>query len=336
LKILFFSDIHVYKHRGDEKFIQIALDFIDYIGSYSIRNSIKHLIFCGDLFHTKTKIDSVDFIKVRDKIREIAKKLNFYFIIGNHDMPILDSAEGSIIKAFDEYGKIIENYKWFDFDNIRFHLVSYRKYASMPEFKMSTKNILVMHQDIIGFKMNDNYINKQEGLNVQSLKQFDLVFSGHYHIHQSKGNIIYIGSPFQINFGERNDVKGFVVFDTSSFKWEFIEYKKAPKFKVIHYNEYKRASVKNKFIKVLIPSNIKNLIPIKNHLMSRGALSVDFSSDNEELIKELEFVEELNQTNIKNLAMEFLENIKIPDNLSKKKLIAAFDDVNDEYLSQKG
>ena len=335
MKIAIFSDIHIYKHLGYDIFPQTAYKFLEYLFAYCRKHHIKKIFFAGDLFHTKTKLDTIEFVRTKEIISHNYKDFDIYMIIGNHDMPMQNSTEGSILFAFSDYAKIIPDYSYFDFSNIRYHFMSYRNNNKLPEFKYSpNKNILIAHQDIIGFKMNDSKLSS-EGVQLDAFKKFDIIFSGHYHIHQHKNNLVYIGSPFQINFGERNQRKGFIIFDDSNFEWELKEYKDAPKFKIVKYRNIQNANVRNYFVRVVAESSIdaRNL---SRELISRGALAVDVVYDIEEYAKELEFIEELNNSNIKNLANLYIENTTISDKLDKKKLLNIFDKVNDIYLSTRG
>lgn len=50
-----------------------------------------------------------------------------------------------------------------------------------------------------------------------------MVLSGHFHLKQNEKNIYYLGSQYQMNFGDVNWKKGFHVLDTSTMELEFIE-----------------------------------------------------------------------------------------------------------------
>jgi len=315
-------------------FVDTAITFLQYLKDYAKKHKIDTIFFLGDMFQIKTKVNSIDYIRVREILKEYRDQFKLYFLIGNHDKPKEDSTDGSIMWSFDEYGQVVADYSHYDIDNIRFHFVSYRKNNIMPAFELNNKNVLLMHQDTKTFKMN-NYHTSEIGLETTDFKMMDLVFSGHYHLHQVRNNLIYVGSGFQTSFGERDTKKGFVVLDTKSLEWKFIQYKKAPRFKYVAYRYIDKANVENCFVKVLVPSNIKNTIPVKEELRKRGAISIDFATAADELIKDLEFVEDINKENIKELALQFLENVDIPEELSKKKLLTILDEINNKYLGQK-
>ena len=69
----------------------------------------------------------------------------------------------------------------------------------------------------------------------QLLEKSSLVFSGHFHYREEReykeGNIIYVGCPFELDFGDRDTTKGYYVLDTSNLTYQFIENNVSPKHK---------------------------------------------------------------------------------------------------------
>jgi DNA repair exonuclease SbcCD nuclease subunit len=59
-------------------------------------------------------------------------------------------------------------------------------------------------------------------------EEIDLAVFGHIHLHQALGKrgkteIVYTGAPERIDWGERDDRKGFITIDTTSGTWRFVE-----------------------------------------------------------------------------------------------------------------
>lgn len=51
----------------------------------------------------------------------------------------------------------------------------------------------------------------------------DLAVFGHIHLHQAmEERIVYVGAPERIDWGEREDEKGFIVIDLEKRKWDFV------------------------------------------------------------------------------------------------------------------
>lgn len=66
------------------------------------------------------------------------------------------------------------------------------------------------------------------------MDQLDLAVFGHVHLHQALGDgkIVIPGALERVNFDERNDMKGFVVFDTGKNSWKFVSSHPRPLHKV--------------------------------------------------------------------------------------------------------
>jgi len=85
--------------------------------------------------------------------------------------------------------------------------------------------------------MNDYAECSNAMLNAEDFKKFKHVYSGHFHLPSTKGNITYLGSPFQHTFNDVGSIRGYYIFDDG--KLEFIEFTNAPKFYIITTNNLK-------------------------------------------------------------------------------------------------
>ena len=54
-------------------------------------------------------------------------------------------------------------------------------------------------------------------------KNFDRVFSGHYHTRSNDGRVFYVGNPYQMFWNDWNDVRGFNYFDTDTYELTHVE-----------------------------------------------------------------------------------------------------------------
>lgn len=82
-------------------------------------------------------------------------------------------------------------------------------------------DILCAHLELSGFDIQMG-LTCHDGLSPDTFGQFDMVISGHFHHRSQKGNIHYLGVPYQMTWHDFNDPKGFHVFDTNTRKLEFI------------------------------------------------------------------------------------------------------------------
>jgi len=69
------------------------------------------------------------------------------------------------------------------------------------------------HFEFAGYDMLPGMPNLH-GMDPSSVSMFDLVVSGHFHHRHSRGNITYMGNPYEITWSDYNDPRGFAVYDT--------------------------------------------------------------------------------------------------------------------------
>jgi DNA repair exonuclease SbcCD nuclease subunit len=307
-EIALFGDLHVYKHLSRTIFEDTAIQFLYDFADHCKENGIKKFIFLGDWFHVKSKIYVPAYIRSMEAL-EYMKKLGIemYFLIGNHDMPLMNTTDTSIIKSFHHYGKVINDYDWIDDGDTRMHLLSYTH--ELPEFEMGdSKNILFGHLDILNFSMDG--IVCREGFDRNQFDVFDQVFSGHFHKHQSVGNICYVGSPYQTRYSERFDDKGFIVLNPETAGWKFEVYSHAPKFKEVDIDDFKPEDVEGNFVRIKTHKDKSDLAKIKQDLLDAGAQTVDFIFEKEEVEGELNVLEDLSMGSMDELASDYYDNVK--------------------------
>jgi DNA repair exonuclease SbcCD nuclease subunit len=121
---------------------------------------------------------------------------------------------------------------------------------------------------------------------VDLLKKSSLIFSGHFHLNEERvydnGTIVYVGSPFQLDFGERECKKGYYVLDFNDLGFEFIENKISPVHRkvllseLVSNKEMYLNSISNNFIKLVIDQKYdQNIIDeIVSQCNSKAPLSL--------------------------------------------------------------
>jgi DNA repair exonuclease SbcCD nuclease subunit len=310
---------------------ETALNNLTYIKQYCLENKIDTVIGAGDFFHTKSKAYAPHVIQARLRLKDWKKAgINHYMIIGNHDMSNQNNTLNSIVFVFSEYATIIPDYYFFDIENTRIHFMSYTK-KIFPRFILSEekKNVLISHLDIQGFTMSNGY-QATTGFTVRDLSKFDLVITGHYHKHQVRNNIVYVGSSNQTSFSERDQKHGFLLFDTETLEWELIENNPAPKYKFLNVKEYSdidEKDVDNNFLRIKLFSHRISTSKLRNYLFDRGALSVDIIPPED--IKEIGKYYNKTISDIpREIAAEYISSLK-EVSLNKNNLLKYFDKIED-------
>lgn len=341
-----FGDLHVYAHLSRIQFEDIAIDFLHYVLNYCKKNKIEHVWFLGDWFHVKNKLYVPPFIKSIEALKYFKQAgINITFLIGNHDAPQQDSTDFSVMYAFEPYGKVIPLYEWQDIGDTRIHYLSYTHELPQFEYKQDGNNVLLGHLDVEKFVMESG-MECHDGFKISDFKKFDQVFTGHFHKHQIRENVVYVGSPYQTRYSERFDEKGFAVFDTDTLDWKFEIYSEAPKFKEIDLDNYDSGNIQGNFVRIKTHKDNDNLEEIKNKLLSLGAETVDFIFENSNEEKELNMIEDLTMGDMQDLASQWFDTVEesglfsksIEIMLEKKKLkkkdfMNVFKEIKEAHLS---
>jgi hypothetical protein len=145
-----------------------------------------------------------------------------------------------------------------------------------PEGK---RHILMLHYGIEGAKIgpSDYVLPCELKLPMLCLDEWDIVFSGHYHIGQQLGSKFhYIGSAMQHRWDDVGFEKTFVVYDSDTNSISRVP-TVAPKFLEIR-GKTKDHDVKNCFVRIIRDYEISSdkKPKIEASLKDKGALSVEF------------------------------------------------------------
>ncbi|NBP16620.1 hypothetical protein EBU95_19890 [bacterium] len=165
----------------------------------------------------------------------------------------------------------------------------------------SKADVCFGHLEIESFKMNSSK-ECEEGFKVSDLlKQFKLVISGHFHTrHERKfasGTILYAGNPFQMDFGDADNDKGFYTLDLNSLNYEFIQNNISPVHNKVLLSEMVAQGtitpeIKNKFTnnftKLIIDKNISqdhlNILLAKLNSFSPASIVITYDINSNKIM----------------------------------------------------
>lgn len=267
MKVLITSDWHIQSGI----YVDICIDYIDYLIYYCKKNDITDIVIAGDIFEKSSRISNDSFIPLFFKLKELKDQgFNVTIILGNHDM--FNVSNDSLVETFSPFGKIVKEFEEIEIGGRKIGLLPYTKsVVDVP----AKGDVLITHLSIADFTFDNNYhINEKMGMPTDTFSGWNHVFSGHFHKQQEKFNIKFMGSPYQLNFGETGHDKGFIVFDTETDVWERQPYTDAPKYIKMKAAEFKDIDVSNCFVQVEIDGKMDNYLKLKHLLYEKGALSV--------------------------------------------------------------
>ena len=320
-KILITSDWHI--HSGI--YTDIGIDYIDYLQNFCNENNIKDIIIAGDIFEKSSKIKNDAFIPLFFKFNELKENgFNIIIVLGNHDIYSVDN--DSIVETFAVFGKVVKSFEQIEMYGKTFDLLPYTKDEDLiPD----GGEYLITHLSIADFSFDNKYhVSEKAGFPRKLFKGYDKVFTGHFHRPQEKDNIVFMGSPYQMNYGEMGQKKGFITLDVETGEWERHWYDQAPVYKKIKSEDFQNINVANSFVQVEIRDKLDNYVQLKHLLYEKGALEVTpkFIEDDTEINVNEDSKIDLNSS-IVDMVKEYINNSIQVEDIDNKKLITIFDKV---------
>lgn len=231
-KFLLFTDIHIHPHKKSEERLHDCLDCLVWVFETAKKNKIKNILFGGDFFHDRSKIESLVLHKTFAILkRYLDGSVNFYVLLGNHDLWYFEKTSISSASALAAFPNvyIIDKPEQIIIDNVSWHFVPFthdpiddinnlEKYNPQNSF-------LLGHLAVDGAKLNSKgstadveieHDGEMTKVSSNIFKNYKHVFLGHYHNAQIiSSNTEYIGSPLQLSFGELEDTKNIIILEVT-------------------------------------------------------------------------------------------------------------------------
>ena len=134
---------------------------------------------------------------------------------------------------------------------------SENKKEAVETMKSSNADIMCSHMEIDGFEVTPG-MHFDGGFSVGDFKNFDRVWSGHFHHKSKRGNVQYLGNPYQMYWNDYKDSRGFHIYDTETDRLKFVKNPYEIFEKIFYddatndYNKSDLSSYKHKFIKLIV------------------------------------------------------------------------------------
>ena len=233
------TDQHFGARNFSQDFHNFFMKFYDDVFFPTIKErNIKHIIDLGDTFDKRKQIDFNILSQVKlgyyDKLQDMG--ISILTLVGNHtayykntnniNTPSLLLSEYKNVTVIDTpsihtlYGHDLLMLPWLNRENddIAFDLLNeHYRYG-------------FGHLEINGFEMYEGILCMDSHYDVYQFSNVEQLFSGHFHHRSSRGNLQYLGNPYEITWHDYNDLRGFHLLELNSGKVEFI---KNP-FKMFH------------------------------------------------------------------------------------------------------
>lgn len=277
-RLLIYSDAHVYAHKKNLERLDDCLQTLDWVFRTACQRDIKNVLFVGDLFQNRQKIDIYTYQHTFEIFQKYQDVLNHWLLLGNHDMWHNESWEISSLIPLGAIKNIlvINRPCTLEVDGFPISFLPYTKdpIESLQSIENNyNKRVLFAHIAIDGAILNvhantySEEVVEHDGdmikVDANILNNWDQVFLGHYHAEQKlTDKIEYVGSPLQLSYGEAFQKKHIIIYDPETNEKEYIENTFSPQHYICSPDEAEQADFNERaFVKIqsddlLSPENI--------------------------------------------------------------------------------
>ena len=230
------SDTHIGVHRSDPKYLKWTLEYADFLVKTMREKNCRHLFILGDVFHNRKEI-STTAIETARKFFTVLRDndINVDIIPGNHDCYYDSNTEVTSLALLSEWDNISVHYKPFDMNAIGVNGLLVPWGVDLTPFVGKGFGFVAGHFEITSFNMTATQVCENGISSDMLFGVAPIVFSGHFHLRaernykNGKNKIIYVGSPFELDWGDYGSAKGIYFFDPKSCKYSFVENNVSPK-----------------------------------------------------------------------------------------------------------
>jgi DNA repair exonuclease SbcCD nuclease subunit len=326
-----FSDLHLGVHTNSSQWHEIALTWARWQCEEFKKHKIKDIIFCGDWHHNRSEI-SVNTLQVSADILDIFCDFNLILIVGNHDAYYKHRVDINSISIFKGRSNvtIVDDLTTLEAFNRKLTLCPWGCDLSA----LKTSDVILGHLEIESFKMTQ-YKVCEDGIKISDiLSKSPLVISGHFHQRNEKkyneGTVLYTGNPFQMDYGDADNAKGYYILDLNTLVYNFFENNISPKYVKVNLSELVknenindtiREQFRGNFIKLYIDRNIshEDMIFLTNILNQLQPLSLNIEYDiNYNVITSSNIEADFSGIDIEQAIIEFVNLLDIDD---KKEIV---------------
>jgi DNA repair exonuclease SbcCD nuclease subunit len=349
-RILLVSDVHFGVKSNSESFLKVTENlFLNTIKKIIIDENITDIRILGDLFDNRNTVNVRTFNSVMKVFRWYQTNMpavKWKVLLGNHDIYYHNRLDINSIEMLRELpnvqiiedvveetinNKSIITFPWLIKDS--------SQYIKFKEVSKGSKkyDLCLGHFEINGFEVMHGIVH-DGGNDNGEFKNFGRVFTGHFHIRATKNHISYLGSPYQITWGDYGDEKGIHIYDIDEKTVKFIPNIDSPVYirinmkDLIDKNIEKLKRVKDNYVKLVIDekysdafivkaiAKIESFMPVKLEVENNfiepfdgeNVADVDFTKMNDPMVFLDEYIrnlENFDQNIDKNEFSEYVRNV---------------------------
>lgn len=297
-QVLLFTDLHIHPHKKKYERLQNCLDVLDWVFETAKTHKVKNILFCGDLFHDRQKMDIPTYQKTFEifvKHLSVKDRPNVYLLLGNHDLWHYEKWDISSVfpLATIDGVKVVDRPCSLEIDG---HEIGFLPYTHNPIEDLKKINIKSKFKILCGHVAVDGAIwNVQHGTTADvSIEHdgdmvkitpdvfdgYDQVFLGHYHAEQRLTDTVeYIGSPLQLSYGEAFQKKHVIIYDLKKHTKEYVRNTFSPEHYPIKSKDLPNIKLENNFVRLMVDDlSSPETVELRNELLKQKPGSLEFKA----------------------------------------------------------
>lgn len=312
-KALLFSDLHLHSHKDSVDRLQDCLRVFEWVFTQATENKCEHIFFLGDLFHERSKIDLLNYVRTTEMIRKYMLDdcpFELWLLVGNHDMYHKERWDVNSIKPLTFYPHIhiIDKPETIEIGGRKIDFCPHTENPpkELEKLKKGRKDldILLGHMAVHGATLNKLYgtradviVEYDNDMVVVKPEIFDpwkKTFLGHYHgAQQLSEKAEYVGSPLQLSFGEAFQKKHLIVLDLDTLEKTYIVNDFSPRHIITEPSDIVSYDLTNNFVRIVLDNlcSKEQSDLRRNILASHKVATLDFKQKEKKDAEELAVVE---------------------------------------------
>ena len=209
-----FTDIHFGLKSGSRTHNQDCENFVSWFCDTAQAQGCETAIFLGDWHHNRstTDVSTMNYtVSNLEKLSQSFEKV--YFILGNHDLFYKDKREINSVEFMRLFPNIVPIRELHTEGNVT--IMPWLIGDEWTTVKQLKSRYIFGHLELPHFYMNAMVQMPDHGqLQTGHFQHQELVFTGHFHKRQQKGNVVYIGNAFPHNYADAgDDDRGMMIMD---------------------------------------------------------------------------------------------------------------------------
>ena len=269
MKVAILTDTHYGARKGSKHLHDyFELFYANVFFPALEEHGVTTVIHMGDAFDSRKSIDYQSLEWAKRVVFEPLRGYETHMIVGNHDCYYKNTnnvnSPDLLLKTYPNIKTYSEpsNVKIAGIDMTFIPWICSENYdKTMDVIQKSNAKIAMGHLELQGFRINQNLLMEDHGLDPDIFSKFQKVFSGHYHTRSDNGSIFYLGNTYEMYWSDVNDVRGFHIFDTETLEHTPINNPYKLFYNIYYedtpYQTFNTGEYKNKLVKLIVRKKTK-------------------------------------------------------------------------------